>query len=211
MSEDPNIPPLTPPELPGSRIITLASASDELERRRKTLVGQLAALLAAALAAFALTTWILVRMDTSWGQAKDASPANIVRAQLEALDRGELREAYDLFSQQYRNRVPFRAFHELVAAHPAMFRARHVEFGRREESSARAILDTRIVAADGERYLARYTLIAIEGHWWIDDLRWGHEAESRGRLSARAGISNELPLALAIHFADSDKGERHDD
>lgn len=211
MSEDANIPRLNLPELPGSRIITLVAASEELERRRKTLVRQLAGLLAVAVAAFALTTWALVRMDTAWGQAKDASPANIVRAQLEALDRGELREAYDLFSQQYRDRVPFRAFHELVAAHPAMFRARRVEFGRREESSVRAILDTRIVAADGERYVARYTLIVIEGHWWIDDLRWGHEAESRGRLSAGAGISNELPLALAIHFADSDKGERYDE
>ncbi len=184
MSEDLN-PPSNLPSPPGSRMTT-ANAGSERERRRNALLRQLGALLAAAVAAFALTTWALVRMDGFARQAgDDAGPSRVVRAQLTALDRGELREAYDLFSQKYRDRVPFRAFHELVAAHPAMFRARRVEFASREESRARAVLDTHIVAADGERYVARYTLIVVEGHWWIDDLRWGREAELRGRATAR--------------------------
>lgn len=188
MDDDLNSPPANPPgqpEQPGQRILSVQAALSEYERRRKTLLRQLGVLLAAATAAFGLTTWLLVRMDVPiGGQSGGTGPAGVVRAQLTALDHGELREAYDLFSQQYRDRVPFRAFHELVAAHPAMFRARKVEFASREESKARAVLDTHIVAADGERYLARYTLIVIEGHWWIDDLHWSLESEPRGRITA---------------------------
>ncbi len=188
MDDDLNFPPSDSPDQsdpPDHRIISVQAARSEYERRRRTLLRQLGALLAAATAAFALTTWLLVRMDAPMsGQSGDAGPAGVVRAQLTALDRGELREAYDLFSQQYRDRVPFREFHELVAAHPAMFRARKVEVASREESKARAVLDTHIVAADGGRYLARYTLIVIEGHWWIDDLHWAREAEPRGRITA---------------------------
>ena len=186
MTEDPNLPPSNPPEPPGSGTIPLEAVASERERRRSALLRRLGTLLMASLIAFALTAWSLVRWDGfAEPTGDDAGPSSVVRAQLTALGRGDLREAYDLFSQGYRDRVPFRAFHELVAAHPTMFRPRAIEFGGRQESRVRAVLDTHIVAADGERYLARYTLIVVEGRWWIDDLRWGREAEQTDRITAR--------------------------
>jgi hypothetical protein len=71
-----------------------------------------------------------------------------------------------------------------VFTHPGIFHMRSVAVESREQSPARAVLETHIVADDGGRYLARYTLISIEGQWWIDDLRWGREPEPRGRFSA---------------------------
>jgi hypothetical protein len=162
-----------------------AVAERAREQHRRAILRRLEALLAAAGAAFILTTWLLVRMDIAGKSAAGNSNASqVVRRQLEALDRGELREAYALFSQHYRQQVPFEAFHELVASHWRMFRARKIEFVNREESRVRAVLDTHITASDGGHYLARYTLVEIEGQWWIDDLRWGIEGEARGRITA---------------------------
>lgn len=88
--------------------------------------------------------------------------------------------------------MSFAAFHDLVLTHPGMFHARSVTVESREQSPARAVLETHIVAADGRRTLARYTLISIEGQWWIDDLRWGREPEPRGRFSACAGCGRSF-------------------
>lgn len=155
------------------------------DRARKIIVRRLGVLLGAAVAAFALTVWILVRVDLPAGSAgEELAAANVVRAQLDALNRGELREAYGLFSQHYRDQMTFEAFHELVATHLAMFRARKVDFESREESHARAVFDTHILSTNGERYFARYTVIRIEGHWWIDDVRWGAEPQPPSRITA---------------------------
>jgi hypothetical protein len=155
------------------------------EKHQRAILRRVSILLAVAGVAFILTTWILVRRD-SLGKslAADSAPSQIVRHQLDALNRGELREAYGLFSQDYRKQVPFEAFHELVSSHWAMFRARTIDFDSLEETHVRAILDTHITTADGTRFVARYTLVEIEGQWWIDDVHWGREEEPRNRTTA---------------------------
>jgi hypothetical protein len=167
------------------RAILLDPADAARVRARKIIVWRLCVLLSAAVIAFALTVWFLVRMDLPAGSAgEELAAANVVRTQLDALNRGDLREAYDLFSQRYRDQVPFEAFHDLVATHLPMFRARKVDFESHEESHARAVLDTHILSTNGERYFARYTVIRIEGHWWIDDIRWGPEPQPPSRTTA---------------------------
>ncbi len=169
-----------------------ASSVDELaisaafgrarERHQRAILQRLSTLLAVAGVAFVLTTWILVRRDSfAKPLAGNSVPSEIVRHQLDALNRGELREAYALFSQDYRKQVSFEAFHELVSTHWAMFRARTIDFESLEETRVRAVLDTHITTAGGARYLARYTLVEVEGQWWIDDVHWGREEEPRGR------------------------------
>ncbi len=157
-------------------------------------------MLGAAVIGFALTVWILVRMDLPAGSAgEELAAANVVRTQLDAVNRGDLREAYGLFSQRYRDQVPFEAFHELVATHLPMFRLRKVDFESREESHVRAVLDTHILSTNGERYLARYTVIRIEGHWWIDDIRWGPEPQPPSRTTAhleQPRIASESPRRI---------------
>lgn len=177
--------PSQPPSSSGEHAIVVHSASAKPSQRQKFLIRRLYVLLGVSLAGFTFTTWNLVRMEMPAGAAGDpAGPTGIVRSQLDAIARGDLRSAYDLFSQKYRAEVPFTAFHQLVAEHPSMFRAETIQFDSRESSSAHAVLDTHILARDGERYLARYTLISLQGRWWIDDVRWSREENSHERTTA---------------------------
>jgi hypothetical protein len=157
----------------------LASEPDPAEaRRRASLLRRLRVLLFASTLAFALTTWMLVRVDNpaallGWGPG----PSSVARAYLEALSRGELRAAYDLFSTQYRQQVSFDVYHQLVITHRDMFLIADARFEEAEDSGDRAVLESSITASDGEHYRARFTMVRIDGRWWIDDLRWGLEEE----------------------------------
>lgn len=148
-------------------------------RRRAALLRRLRVLLFVSALAFALSTWMLVRVENpaallGWGPG----PSTIARAHLEALNRGELRAAYELFSTQYRQQVSFDAYHELVITHREMFLIADATFEETEDSAGdHAVLESSITASDGEHYRARFTMVRIEGRWWIDDLRWGLEEE----------------------------------
>lgn len=157
-----------------------AEPEPELVRRR-LLLRRLAILLVVAVATFSVTTWLLLRMDTA--RLAQAEPAQVVRQHLDALNRGDFRAAYALFSESYRERIAFEAYHAMVAEHRAVFTTRRVEFEAQRQSGARALLTTRVLAADGERYLARFSLVRESGRWWIDDIRWS--AEPRRRRSVR--------------------------
>ena len=170
MEDTPN--PTAPEHLPG---VALAEAE---ERRRRDLLRRLRVLLAAGGLAFALTAWMLVRVQNpaallGWRPG----PSTVARAHLEALNRGELRIAYELFSSQYRQQVPFETYHQLVVTHREMFHTERVAFETREDSGDRAVLESRITTADGVHYRARFTMVRIEGRWWIDDLRWAAEPD----------------------------------
>ena len=165
--------------------------ADPLQQRRETerrgLLRRLMALLTASGVAFALTTWTLVRYDDpfgllGWG-ARPAGPTDVVKAHLEALNRGELRAAYALFSQRYREQVSFEKYRRLMLANRQMFRTREIRVSRKQESDERAVLETQLLAEGGERYQARFTLVRAEGRWWIDDLRWGTEPALKGRVT----------------------------
>ena len=98
------------------------AAYEDAASRRRSFRHNLFLLLSLALAAFILTSWILVRVDSPFG-IFSTGPQEIVRAQLRALDRGELRPAYDMFSPRYRGQVSFDTWHELFVTHWRMFHA----------------------------------------------------------------------------------------
>jgi hypothetical protein len=173
-----------PPSAPEHAIL-IQSPMTQRRRRHKFLIRRLSVLFALSLGTFTFTTWNLVRMETPTELAGEpSSPAGIVRSQLDAIARGDLRAAYDLFSQKYRAEVPFSTFHQLIAEHPSMFRAESIEFDSRDASSGRSVLDVHILARDGEHYLARYSLVSLQGRWWIDDVHWSREEKSPGRTTA---------------------------
>jgi hypothetical protein len=105
-------------------------------------------------------------------------PSSVARAHLDALGRGDLRVAYGFFSAEYRKEVPFEAYHQLVTTHREMFRTAGVTFSARDASAARTVLEGQIESAGGERYRARFTMVRVNGQWFIDDLRWGLEERS---------------------------------
>jgi hypothetical protein len=147
---------------------------------------RLAVLFASSFVAFSLTTWFLARKNNIADVPRAANTAEaVIRQQFEAVSQGELRVAYALFSPRYRSEVPFETFEETVRAHGAIFRATSVRKESEIETVARAEIKLRLETAGGDRFTARYTLIEIEGRWWIDEMRWHVEAAADGRSLAR--------------------------
>jgi hypothetical protein len=155
-----------------------AITHEEVESRRRSFRRNLLLLLSLSLAAFILTAWILVRVDAPFGLFS-TGPQEIARAQLRALDRGELRPAYDMFSARYRQQVSFDVWHELCVTHWRMFHAEVLRAGTPAQSGPRATLEMHLRGADDKEYRARFTLIRLEGRWWIDDVHWAEEANGR--------------------------------
>jgi hypothetical protein len=147
---------------------------------------RLAMLFASSFVAFSLTTWFLARTNNTADVPHAANTAEgVIRQQFEAVSQGEMRVAYALFSPRYRSEVPFETFEETVRAHGAIFRATSVRKESEIETVARAEIKLRLETAGGDRFTARYTLIEIEGRWWIDEMRWQVDAPAAGRILAR--------------------------
>ena len=153
-------------------------SSQDFAARQRSFRHTLFVLLGLTLAAFILTAWILVRVDSPFG-VFPSGPQEIVRAQLRALDHGELRPAYDMFSPRYRGQVSFDTWHELFVTHWRMF---HAEVMRAETPAFRGpgvTLEIYLHGADGKEYRARFTVVRTDGRWWIDDVHWTQEADER--------------------------------
>jgi hypothetical protein len=157
---------------------TVVAAYEDAASRRRSFRHNLFLLLSLALAAFILTAWILVRVDAPFGIFA-TGPQEIVRAQLRALDRGELRPAYDMFSPRYRGQVSFDTWHELFVKHWRMFHADVVRADTPAISGPGVTLEIYLHGADDKDYRARFTLIRTDGRWWIDDVHWTQEPDAR--------------------------------
>jgi len=166
-------PERTPPQ-PGAPGVEEAS-------RKRSLRHNLLLLLSLTLAAFVLTAWILVRVDSPLGSFMNG-PQEIVRAQLRALDRGQLRPAYDMFSVRYRQQVSFDVWHELIVTHWRMFHAEVLRTGEPAQTGPGVTLEIHLRGSDEREYRARFTLIRLAGRWWIDDVHWSEEADEQNTV-----------------------------
>jgi hypothetical protein len=158
------------------------ATSDEWRRQteshRRTFRQNLFLLLGLTLAAFTLTSWILIRIDSPFG-IFSSGPQEIVRAQLFALDRGELRPAYDMFSARYRGQVSFEIWHELIVTHMEMFHAEVMRTEIEATAGPGVSLDLFLHGDDDRNYIAQFRLVRSGGRWWIDDVHWTVESEER--------------------------------
>jgi len=169
--------PKPPAELTAA-IVPQHEPAEDVALRRRSFRNNLFLLLSLALAAFILTAWILVRVDAPFGLFS-SGPQEIVRAQLRALDRGELRPAYDMFSPRYRGQVSFDTWHELFVRHWRMFHADVVRAETPAFTGPGVTLEIYLHGADDKDYRARFTLIRTDGRWWIDDVHWTQEPDER--------------------------------
>jgi hypothetical protein len=149
--------------------------------RKRTLRRRLLILLSLTLAAFVLTAWVLVRVDSP-SRTFSTGPQEIVRAQLRALDQGQLRPAYDMFSARYRQQVTFDVWHELIITHWRMFHAEVLRAGEPARSGPVVTLEIHLRGSDDREYRARFVLISLEGRWWIDDVHWAEEADEQNTV-----------------------------
>jgi hypothetical protein len=169
---------IVPQHVPPADGRSAVATFEDAVSRRRSFRHNLFLLLWLTLAAFILTSWILVRVDAPFG-IFSTGPREIVRAQLRALDRGELRPAYDMFSPRYRGQVSFDTWHELFVKHWRMFHADVVRADTPAISGPGVTLEIYLHGADDKDYRARFTLIRTDGRWWIDDVHWTQEPDAR--------------------------------
>ena len=124
-----------------------AISHEDVDSRRRSFRRNLSLLFSFSLAAFILTAWILVRIDAPFGMLS-TGPQDIARAQLRALDLGELRPAYDMFSARYRAQVSFDVWHEVVITHWRMFHAEVLRAGAPAQIGPRVTLEMHLRGAD---------------------------------------------------------------
>jgi hypothetical protein len=179
--------PASPDEIPAAIVPPIYAAEEwpaaaaihaDAIQRRHNFRRQLYLMLALGLIAFTLTSWILVRVDSPFGIFA-TGPQEVVRAQLRALDLGQLKPAYELFSPRYRSQVSFDAWHELCVAHWQMFHANIIRADQPEPSGASVLLEIYLRGADETNYRARFTVVRANGRWWIDDVHWMEEPSAR--------------------------------
>jgi hypothetical protein len=162
-------------------VLPSAARGVEETSRKRRLRQNLLLLLSLTLAAFVLTAWILVRVDSPVG-ISSTGPQDIVSAQLRALDRGELRPAYDMFSARYRQQVSFDVWHELIVTHWRMFHAEVLRAGKPAQTGPGVTLEIHLRGSDDKDYRARFVLIRLEGRWWIDDVHWAEESDEQNTV-----------------------------
>ncbi len=171
--------------------------------RRRLLLRRLAALLGTGTLAFTLTTWLLLRHEarparagaptaagaksdgtapgpaTAGDEAAGAAALRTARAMLAAMNQDDLGTAYSYFSQRYRSRVPLASFRSLLRTHRDMFHTEEQDVRTRSETKDRVMLDIHVSSDDDEDYVAQFTLVRLEGRWWVDELHWAFEEDDQ--------------------------------
>jgi uncharacterized protein DUF4864 len=167
---------------------------DRERHRRQALLRRLAALLGTGTLAFTLTTWLMLRRESRAVRpsaavpvapkvngktpgapaTEDAAGAALVaaRAQLDALNQDDISGAYAYFSPNYRARVPLATFRRLIRAHRQMFHTEEQEVTTQSQADDRVLLDIHVSSDDDEDYVAHFTLVRLNGRWFVDNLRW---------------------------------------
>ena len=168
---------------------------DRERQRRQALLRRLAPLLGTGTLAFTLTTWLLLRRESrgarsnvpvaaaprvdgkapgtaSSGEESAGAALVAARAQLGALNQDDVSGAYAYFSPAYRSRVSLAAFRRLIRAHRDMFHTEEQEVSTRSHDDDRVVLDIHVSSDDDEDYVAHFTLVRLNGKWYVDNLRW---------------------------------------
>lgn len=142
-----------------------------LRSRNEQLIRRIRWIAAAGFAAFFLVVWLLLRAVNP-GMPSGRDPLQVVRAEISALDRGDLQTAYAQLSKHYRDAVPFNTYHMLVISHRRIFLTRKFSFSQQQRRGAQMLVVAELESETGAHYTAKFTLVNTEGRWWIDDLHW---------------------------------------
>lgn len=188
MGQPPLFPPPTPPEADDAKdsaslcseylhrepAESLLARSEALtERGRRVFLRRVSWLLVAGIISFVAVSWMLAR-TTGVGiyGSRSSDPVAVVRVELGSLASGDLESAYAQLSERYRKEVSFDDYHALVSTHRRMFLTRQYRVTRRDKYKGQIFIDAQLTSSTGQHFTARFTLIQVNGRWWIDDLHW---------------------------------------
>lgn len=142
---------------------------------RKRWLWRMTALLGTSCLAFAVAALWLSRLPSPASlQKADIQAEKVVRAHFAALDRGDYRAAYALFSQRLRHEMPFDQFHEIMENHLQLLQGKVIVYPART-SAGRVVVDISFSGIQPMDLTAEFTLVRNNGHWLIDNMRWNLE------------------------------------
>lgn len=149
--------------------------------RRQWLRAMLALLGAACLLFGLAALWLSRLSSQSVMRAADSQAMEVVQQHFEALDRGDYRAAYALFSTRLRHEMPFPVFHQVMESHQLLFEGRPSVFPE-VTSASRVVVNIAFHGAEQMDMSAELTLVRAHGRWWIDDVRWSLERSRPQRV-----------------------------
>lgn len=185
MDDPSQIPPLEPsselhnePANVAETEAAISSSEQEIhDDGHRDILRRMRWMMVVAIASFALAGWMIVRYTRlAQFNASASDQVAVVRAEIEALSRGDLKAGYGLLSERYRKEVPFENYHAMVTEHRRVFLTREYRVTRRDESRGRIVIQAQLVTVSGQHYLAKFTLVQTRGKWWIDDLQWAAQS-----------------------------------
>lgn len=97
-------------------------------------------------------------------------PVDAVQHQLREIRAGDLQAAYGRLADEYKERLSYRDFEALVAAHPALRHNRGSLFWQRAIDDDRARLTGRLSTRDGRAENVRFALVRQGGTWKIAEI-----------------------------------------
>ena len=148
---------------------------DDSAQARKRWLRRMIALMGTSCVVFALTVLWLSRLPSPASlQNADFQAEKVVRAHFAALDRGDFRAAYALFSKRLRQEMPFDQFHEIMESHLQLLQGRVIVYPART-SAGRVVVDIAFHEIQPMALTAEFTLVRSDGHWWIDSMHWNLE------------------------------------
>lgn len=144
------------------------------EARKRWLRGMIALLGISCLAFAVVVLWLSRLPSPASLQNADFQAEQVVRAHFAALDRGDYRAAYSLFSERLRHQMPFNQFHEIMEDHLQMLQGRVIVYPART-TAGRVVMDISFRGVRSMDLTAEFTLVHMNGHWLIDNMRWNME------------------------------------
>lgn len=147
---------------------------DSAEARNRWLRWMIALLGTSCLAFAVAALWLSSFPSPASLQSADFQAESVVRAHFAALDRGDYRAAYALFSKRLRHEMPFDQFHEIMEDHLQLLQGKVIVYPART-SAGRVVVDIAFRRIQPMDLTAEFTLVRSGGHWWIDNMRWNLE------------------------------------
>ena len=155
-------------EAPGDRREDSAKVRKRWLRRMITLLGM-------SCLAFGVTAlWLSRAPSPASLRNADFQAEKVVRAHFAALDRGDYRAAYALFSKRLRREMPFNQFHEVMEDHLLLLQGKVIVYPERT-TAGRVVVEVAFRGIQSMDLTAEFVLIHSGGRWWIDNMRWNLE------------------------------------
>ncbi|HEY7160050.1 MAG TPA: DUF4864 domain-containing protein [Acidobacteriota bacterium] len=99
-------------------------------------------------------------------------PPRVVKAQIKALNDGEVSDAYTYFSIAYRKKHTLGSFKSEIDAFVDVFPIEHDSLNRVTVENNKAIVDGMLTGHNGVVFPVHYTLIREKREWKIDEYNW---------------------------------------